>query len=132
MKTNTKIKIKSINDKLILEGILNYYDNIYNSLNNQNHQFDAIKIIKLLKNIPLIEFNTNIMNCFKNNIQKNLITKEYFISNFDFKYQDKIFKNVEIVNKTFLTKKGMIDFLEKIFINLIIKEIVNGCWNISC
>ena len=124
MKTNTKIKIKSINDKLILEGILNYYDNIYNSLNNQNHQFDAIKIIKLLKNIPLIEFNTNIMNCFKNNIQKNLITKEYFISNFDFKYQDKIFKNVEIVNKTFLTKKGMIDFLEKIFINLIIKEML--------
>lgn len=132
MKTNTKIKIKSLNDKLILEGVLNYYDNTYNSLNNPNHQFDAIKIIKLLKNIPLIEFNTNIMNCFKNNIQKNLITKEYFISNFDFKYQDKIFKNVEIVNKTFLTKKGMIDFLEKIFINLIIKEIVNGCWNISC
>ncbi len=129
---STKIKIKSINDKLILEGVLNYYDNTYNSLNNQNHQFDAIKIIKLLKNIPLIEFNSNIENCFKNNVQKNLITKEYFISNFDFKYQDKIFKNIEIVNKTFLTKKGMIDFLEKIFINLIIKEIVNGCWNISC
>lgn len=120
-----KIKIKTIDADNACKALLSFSE-IY----NKDIHINGIDALKYLLAIPNIEIDDAVVYIFKNNVEKNIITKEYFFKNDICKY------NNEEINQKFIgnfkTKSSITEYIKnKILIFLLFKKFNNGSNNFS-
>ena len=120
-----KIKIKTIDADSACKALLSFSEIYSNDVN-----INAIDALKYLLAIPYTEIDDGIIDILKNNVEKNIITKEYFFKNDICKY------NNEEINQKFIgnfkTKSSIIDYIKnKILVFLLFKKFNNGSNNFN-
>lgn len=125
-----KIKIRTITPEKACNALLLFWDRYEKYFIQRELKFNAIDALKYLLATPITEINDIVVDVFQKNVDKNIITNEYFFKNDEYCY-DKDLILIKFLGK-FKTKSSILNYIEQnILMFLLLKKFYYGNCNIK-
>lgn len=123
-----KIKIKTVTPEKACNALLLFWDKYEKYFNQRELNFNAIVALKYLLTTPSTEINDMVVDVFQNNVEKNIITNEYFFKNDECYYKNNLI-SIKFLGK-FKTKTSILNYIEQnILMFLLLKRFYYGSCN---